>query len=222
MITTLDLSHKCIVQNWDALVRMNACREQVEGYIKEIAKRAYYGLKPVYRDLFNEEDGIAKPEEKGAWMQLNPAKIVKAIGNGDYFVGVGIETFRLQTIIRPTAERYCRAYVYSVCHKDKVRQAFINNMILKITNPPNEFERGDCESGYIFERRLPTLTPSEFEEPKELEAYFTRPMCVLIDWWNRNESLVSEAVVAKYKHEEIDRGFRNQNTPAATGRGTPP
>jgi len=192
MTMKLDASHKCIIKNWEAIDRMNACREQVDGYVREIAKRAFHGLKPKWQEHFQEDDGLAR----GAWIQLKPKAILQVKESSKYHFVIGIEEIKGQTILHPSADYFCKAYVYSVYGSDKNRQMLINNALHKTAKAPGGFVLGDLNAGgYVFEKQLPSLTCEEFEDPQPLESYFVEPMLVLIEWWKTNENVILDALL---------------------------
>lgn len=186
----LDASHQCVLKHWETITTMNACRNQVDPYLKEFALKVCGALHIKHKRDFERQELTLKQ----GWFQLNPTCFQKWKNSDESLLSLGVERISTENLLQVNNTYPCLSYVYSP-YRFETKNDTSTNQLMSIAAPPSgfvpTFDKPD--RGYIFTKELPTLTPEDICNPAKLEHYFTDPLVTLIEWYNANESTIVKA-----------------------------
>jgi hypothetical protein len=186
----LDASHECILNKWEIINEMIACRDQVERYLKALAGTVCGAVYGRHATTFSAGDDI----DKHCWFELNPKRLANWKNSGSPLLHIGIEKISAAGLLHLTGSDPCFAYVASN-FRSGIKEDRTTDKLDLVAEPPSGFERSlDVpDRGFIFRKVLPALTPKDFLDSAKLGQYFTEPLNTLVDWYKSNESTILKA-----------------------------
>lgn len=190
MITTLDSSHKCVLENWETIDQMIACRDQIEPYLKGIAVKALLKAAKTAGSALNQEDHTQKKN----WIGFFPKVLLNWNASNDALLNFGIEDITVRSLLFPTSENFCCVWIYSPYYaSDKSRKdgRVAIDKLLKVVKPPKGYESSEMSSeDYLLREPLRHISINDFQDPIKLEAVFYEVLLVLVEWWKTYEQAI--------------------------------
>lgn len=180
MKTTLDSSHRTVLENLGTLERAQRCLDEIKSYRWEI-------LHELADELTVKHDPKLRFQlERGGWIEAKT--FPNSQGTNRHLINVGIERLEVSSIIDPNGTAACRAFIFSEVLADPKTASRHKALAqsLRELKPPVDFAAAPPqEHGYLFVKILGNVSIDAFCSRQQLKKYFERPLVVLVDWLAR-------------------------------------